>query len=139
MPDLSGSDLLREWRKALDAVTSAVGSVAGRAELPEQLQSAMQRQLELVGELIERERRLQAEIAEQLIAPVDSVFALLEQSGATLQRQADALDAAGRAIEETAALMRSQAEIFERTVGTMRRPAEMARSAAGIERRPPAG
>ncbi len=138
MSELSGHDLLREWRKALDSVTAAVGSVAGRSDVPSQLLTAMQRQLELVGELIERERRLQKTVAEQVAAPVDAVFDLLEQTGATLHRQADALEAAGRAIEETAELMRGQAELFDRTIGTLRQPAEMARAAAGLERRPAA-
>jgi hypothetical protein len=41
---------------------------------------------------------------------VDAVFDLLEESGTTLRRQAEALEAAGRALEETAALMKSGAQ-----------------------------
>jgi hypothetical protein len=135
VPELSGHDLVAEWRKALDSVAAAAGSVAGRAELPPQVSSAMHRQLELVGELIERERRLQKQAAAQLAAPFDALFDLLEQTGTTLQRQADALEAAGQAIEETAELMRGQAELFERTVGALRQPTDLAKAAAGLERR----
>jgi hypothetical protein len=95
----------------------------------------MQRQLELAQELIERERRLQAEVASRLLAPVDAVFDLLEETGATLRRQAEALEAVGRALEETAGLMKGQAELFERTVGTLRQPAEVAKGAIGAQRR----
>jgi hypothetical protein len=132
VPELSGRELLNEWRQLMDSV---VTSVAGRTDLPGELLRAMQRQLELAQELIERERRLQAEVASRLLAPVDAVFDLLEETGATLRRQAEALEAAGRALEETAGLMKGQAELFERTVGTLRQPAEVAKGAIGAQRR----
>lgn len=90
--------------------------------------------LQLLHEVVERERRLQQELAGRLAAPFDAIFDLFEESGATLHSQAEALESAGRALEEAAALMKSQAELFERTVGTLRAPAELAKSAAGLER-----
>jgi hypothetical protein len=133
VPELSGRELLREWRQLMDSV---IASASGGSELPHSLLQAMQRQLELVQELIERERRLQKELAGSLTAPVDAAFDLLEETGATLRRQAEALEAAGRALEETAGLMKHQAEIFERTIGMLRQPARLAKAAAGVERRP---
>lgn len=88
-----------------------------------------------VEQLVEREQRLQAELAGRVFAPVDAVFDLLADSGTTMRRQAEALEAAGRALEETAALMKSQAELFERTVGMLRQPADLARTASGAKRR----
>ena len=79
-------------------------------------------------------RRLQKQLAGRGFAPADAVFDLLADTGTTLQRQAEALEAAGRALEETARLIRVQAEMFERTVGTLRQPADLARAAAGLER-----
>jgi len=64
------------------------------------------------------------------------VFDLLEETGATLRRQAEALAAAGSALEETAGLMKHQAEIFERTISTLRQPADLAKAATGLDRRP---
>jgi hypothetical protein len=139
MPEISGRDLIREWRKVTDAMLEALSSVTGRSEIPRQIAEPMQRQLELVQDLIERERRLQAEAAQLLLAPSDIAFDLLEQSGATMRRQAEALSAAGDALRETAGLMESQAEIFEQTIGRLRAPAEAARTALGAERRPAAG
>ena len=136
MPELSGRELLDEWRKMMDSIVKSAASVAGRPQASRQLQNAMQRQLELVSELIERERRVQRELASQLVAPVDAVFDLLEQSGTTLRRQAEAVEAAARALEETAGLMKDQAELFARTVGALRQPAELTRAAAGLDRRP---
>ena len=63
MPELSGRELLGEWRKLMDSVVAPAASVGGRAELPRQLLEPMQRQLELVQEIIERERRLQTPLA----------------------------------------------------------------------------
>ena len=119
----------------MDSVVDSAASVAGRGELPQKLLEAMQHQLKLVEDVIERERGFQKELATRLVAPVDAVFDLLEESGATLRRQAEALESAGRALEETAALMKRQAELFEGTIVRLREPAELAKSLAGLERR----
>jgi hypothetical protein len=89
----------------------------------------------LVESAAEHERRIQSGLAGYAFAPVDAVFDLLEESGATLRRQAEALQAAGRALEETAALMTTQAELFERAIGTVRQPADLARAASGAQPR----
>jgi len=134
MPELSGRELLKEWQRLMESVASTAASVAGRPEVPQRLTEAMEQQLALLTEVIERERRLQGEITRRVIAPVDAVFDLLDESGATLRRQAEALAASGRALEEAAALMTKQAELFERTIGTLRQPTELARAAAGLDR-----
>lgn len=135
MPELSGRELLNEWRRVMDSVIASAASLSGGSELPRDLLHATQRQLELVQELIERERALQGQLAGRVFAPLDAVFDLLEESGATLRRQAETLQAAGAALEETAGLMKRQAELFERTIGALRQPAELAKAAAGAERR----
>ena len=137
MPDPAPRDLLREWQRLMESMLGSAASVAGRAEVPRQLAEAMQRQLELLQEVMERERRLQREVAALVVAPVDAVFDLLQESSAALRKQATALEAAGQALDETAALVKSQAELFERTLGTLRKPTEAAKAAAGLERRPP--
>jgi hypothetical protein len=129
--DRSGVDLLGEWRKAMG---SLVASLSNRTELPRQLLEPMQRQLELVQEIVERERALQREVASRLLAPVDAVFDLLAESGVMLRRQAEALESAAHALEDTAGLVKAQADLFERTISLMREPAELAKVAAGLER-----
>lgn len=136
MPDLSGRELLGEWRKLMDSMVSSAASVGGRAEIPRQLLEPMQRQIELLQEVIERERALQRQIAGRVLAPVDAIFDLIEESGQVLRRQAEALEAAGRALEDTSRLVKTQAELFERAIGTLREPTELAKVAAGLERRP---
>ncbi len=101
-----------------------------------QLLEPMRREVALVQELLERERALQREVTSQIVAPVDAVFDLLQETGSMLERQAEALEAAGAALVETAALVKGQAALFERTVGTLRRPVDLAKSAAHLEKKP---
>jgi hypothetical protein len=136
VPDPNPRELLHEWQRLMESLVTSAASLGGRAELPRQLLEPMQRQLELVQQVIEREQRLQHEVATRLAAPVDAVFDLLEESAATFAKQAEALTAAGRALEDTAGLVRRQAELFENTVQALREPTELAKAAAGLERRP---
>lgn len=135
MPDLSGRELLDEWRKLMDSVVSSAASAAGRPELPRELLGAMQSQMALMQRVVDRERLLGSELAARILGPIDAVFDLLEESGAMLRREAEALETAGRALQETAGLMKRQAELFEQTIGALREPAELAKAAAGLERR----
>ena len=135
MAERSGSDLVREWQRRMESLVSAAASVAGHAELPRQLVEPMERQLELLQQVVEREQRLQREVAGRLAAPFDAVFDLLAESAVALRKQAEALEAAGAALQETAGLVKGQADLFERTVGVLREPTELAKAAAGLERR----
>src|SRR3954447_62848 len=124
MPDNGGLDLLRDWQSAMQSV------------IPKQLLGPLQRQADLIQDVLERERRLQREVLGYAFAPFDAVFDLLEQSGTTFRRQAEALEQAARALQETAALMKTQADIFEAGVRAIREPTDLARSVAGLEKRP---
>ena len=130
----SGHELLAEWRRLMDSLLASATSVAGRSEIPRDLLRASQRQLELLQEILERERRLQAELAATVLAPVDAVFDLLQEVGETLRLQAAALESAGLALQETSSLMGRQAERFERAVGALRQPTDLARTATGARR-----
>ena len=124
MAERGGLDLLREWQKA-------VRSLAGHAEIPAQLLTPMHRQAELLQEILERERSLQAEMIRRAFAPSDAVFDLLEQSAGALHRQAEALTESARALEQAASMMQVQAELFERTIAVLREPGEMVKRAVG--------
>src|SRR3954453_17300088 len=124
MPDNGGLDLLRDWQSAMTSV------------IPKQLLGPLQKQAELVQDVLERERRLQREVLGYVFTPFDAVFDLLEKSGATFRQQAEALEQAARALEDTAVLMKAQAEIFEAGVRAIREPTDLARKVAGLEERP---
>jgi hypothetical protein len=124
MPEAGGLDLLREWQSAMQSV------------IPRQLLGPLKRQTELIQDVLERERKLQREVLGHVFAPLEALFDLLEQSGATIRRQAEALEQAARALEDTAVLMKAQAELFERGIKAIREPADLARAVAGLEKRP---
>ena len=136
MPDRSSREVLEEWRGLMESALSTAASAAGRPDLPRELLGAMQGQMAQMQRVVDRERLLGSELAARILGPVDAVFDLLEESGATLRTEAEALESAGRALQETAGLMKRQAELFEQTIGALREPAELAKVAAGLARRP---
>ena len=101
-----------------------------------ELFSEVRRLTGTLQELIERERRMQRDLTDRMLAPVDAVFDLLGESAAMFQQQAEALASAGRALEEAARVMRHQAELFDQTVGALREPVKLMKAAAGPEREP---
>jgi hypothetical protein len=139
MSELSGRDLLEEWRGVMESLLASAGAATGRSEMPRELLGAMRRQLELMQEVIDREQQVQRELASRVVAPFDAIFDLLEQTGGALRGQAEALASAGQALQDTARLVESQADLFERTIGVLRQPTELAKSAAGLPRRAPKG
>jgi len=131
-----GRDILGEWQAAMQSIASTARQTAGRSELPKALLTPMQRQLELLQAVVERERNLQSEVFGHLLDPIDAVFDLLEESGKTFRAQAEALEQASAALEQTAQLMQTQAEIYENTIKALREPAALARRVAGGKPRP---
>ena len=127
-------DLVREWQAAMRSLVSSATSAAARP-LPDQVLASMQRQLELIQEVLERERRFQGELS-RMFTPLDNAFDLLEQSAAAVRQQAKALSESAKALEQAAEMMEVQADLFERTIQTLREPAEVAKGVAGVKRRP---
>src|SRR5665213_1441872 len=136
MSERTGGDLLNEWRRVMDTVVASAASVSGRTDLPRDLLRAMQHQAEMVQEVIERERTMQGDLAGRIFGPIDALFDLLADTGVTLRRPADTLEAAGAALQQPAALMKRQAEMFERSVEALRQPSELAKRATGVKRKP---
>lgn len=135
MSDRSGREVLEEWRGLMESAVSSAASAAGRPDLPRELLGAMQNQMAQMQRVVDRERLQGSELAARILAPIDAVLDLLEEGGATLRREAEALETAGRALQETAGLMKRQAELFEQTIGALREPAALAKAAAGLDRR----
>ena len=120
----------------MQSVARTIASTAGGgSDAARQLLSPLQRQAELLQEILETERRRQQDILARALQPMDAVFDLLEQSGAAMRGQAEAMEHAAEALEQTAALMKTQAELFEHTIQILREPSKRLESAAGIEPR----
>jgi hypothetical protein len=134
MPEIS--ELLSEWRQAMESIVSSAAAAASRTELPGDLLRASQRQLELLQEIADAQQRLQGNVVNGLLGPVEAVFDLLQESGTTLRKQAETMESAGRALQDTAVLMKQQAELFERVIAVVRQPTDIARAATAGGRRP---
>jgi ABC-type transporter Mla subunit MlaD len=128
-------DLLRDWQNAMRSLVSGAASAAGKS-IPDQVMAPLQRQLELIEEILDRERRFQGELVARTFAPLDVAFDLLEQTASAVRKQAQALNESAQALEQAAELMEVQADLFERTIRTLREPAEFAKQMAGAQRRP---
>jgi hypothetical protein len=102
MPELPGTDVLRDWQKTMQSV-------------------------------LERERELQRDLLGRAFEPFDATFGLLEQSGAALREQAQAIEHAAKSLEQAAGLMKTQADLFERTIRMMREPSRRIESAMGVD------
>jgi uncharacterized protein len=102
MPELPGTDLLRDWQKTMQSV-------------------------------LERERELQRDLLGRAFEPLDAAFGLLEQSGAAMRAQAEAVEHAAKSLEQAADLMKTQADLFERTVRVLREPSRRVESVMGVD------
>jgi hypothetical protein len=121
----------------MESIVSSAAAAAGRSEIAGDVVRASQRQLELLQEVVDSQQRLQGNVLNGLLAPVEAVFDLLQESGATLRKQAESMESAGRALQDTSALMKQQAELFERMIAMLRQPTDLARSATKGARRAP--
>jgi hypothetical protein len=88
-----------------------------------------------VESVLERERGLQRDLLTRVFEPYDAAFDLLEQSGATLREQAEAIEHAARSLEQAAGLMKTQADLFERTIRVLREPSRRIESVVGLDPR----
>jgi uncharacterized phage infection (PIP) family protein YhgE len=100
------------------------------ADVLRELQRTMQ-------SVLERERGLQRDLLTRVFEPYDAAFDLLEQSGAALREQADAIEHAAKSLEQAAGLMKTQADLFEHTIRVLREPSRRLESVVGVEARRP--
>jgi hypothetical protein len=97
----------------------------------------MERQVELVENVFDRERQLQEDIVARTLAPFGVVFDVLQQSAAALRRQAESLKDSARALERASKMIEAQAELFERAIGALRKPARHRKAGAAAPRAGP--
>ena len=127
----AGRAAARARARARARAPRAHGGLSAMPELPgadvlRELQKTMQ-------SVLERERGLQRDLLTRVFEPYDAAFDLLEQSGAALREQAEAIEHAARSLEQAAGLMKTQADLFERTVRMLREPSRRIESVVGLE------
>lgn len=76
---------------------------------------------------------LMQDVLARAFAPLDATFELLEQSGAAMHQEAEALEHAAKALEQAAIVMKAQADLYERTVRALRQPSRAVESAVGLD------
>jgi hypothetical protein len=126
----SPGDLLQAWRDAVGQMRDAAAPLTGpTAELARQLLGPLQRQGELVEEVLRRQAQFDKRLVGQMLAPATVLLDVLDQTAAAMRNQAKAFDLAATSFKQSAELLELQAGLMERAARTLRDPAELVRSA----------
>jgi hypothetical protein len=131
------SDLLHAWEQVIRQLRGAAAPLTDQSELTRVLLVPIQKQAELLEQLLHRQAELEKELAGRVLAPVTVALDLVEQSSAAMRAQAKALDAASASFKQAAELLELQASLLERATATVRDPVAALRSAGGAVTRGP--
>ena len=130
MPD--PGDLLRAWQSAIRDVGGAAASLAsGPAGVAADVLRPLQRQAELLQQVLERQLEFERELLGRATAPLRATLDLVDQATGTLHAQATSFRAASKTFGQLAELMDQQAELLERAGTTLRDPLATFRAGAG--------
>ena len=133
MPD--PADLLHAWEAAIREIGSAAGSlVVGSASAAVDLAAPLQRQAELLEQVLRRQLDFERELVDRLLAPARTVLDVAEQTTSAMHAQATAFRAAATSLVQVADLLEQQAELLQRASGTIRDPVAALRSAGAALR-----
>jgi hypothetical protein len=107
----------------------AASLVSAPAGLAGDLLGPLQRQAELLEQVLQRQIDFEREIVGRALAPARAALDLVDQAASTMRAQATAFRAASLSFGQAAELLEQQAEIIERAGGTLRDPVAVLRSA----------
>jgi signal transduction histidine kinase len=128
MPD--PADLLRSWESAIRDIGGLAGSVVSTsAGLTGQLAAPLQKQAELLEQILSRQVAFEKEVLAMLTAPARTVLDLSAQTTEAMAAQARAFRAAALSLGQAADLLEQQAELLGTAIGTIRDPLAALRSA----------
>jgi len=126
------SDLLRAWQSAIRDLGGTAASLAsGPAGVASDLLRPLQRQAELLQQVLERQLDFERELLGRAIAPLRATLELVDQATGTLHAQATSFRAASRTFGQLADLMDQQADLLERAGTTLRDPLATFRASGG--------
>lgn len=133
MPD--PADLLHAWEAAIREVGTVAGSlVVGSAEAAGHLGAPLQRQAELLEQVLRRQLEFERELVDRLLAPARTILDVADQTTSAMHAQATAFRAAATSLTQVADLLEQQAELLQRASGTIRDPVAALRSAGAALR-----
>ena len=123
------ADLLRAWQDAIRDVGAAAGSLAaGSAGMAGDLPRRVQRQAELLQQLLQRQLEFERELVSRAFAPLRASLDLVDQATGTFHEQAATLRGASKTFAQLADVMEQQARLLDRASATLRSPAGVFRS-----------
>lgn len=126
------SDLLHAWESAIRELGGIASSLlSGPAELAGQLGAPLQRQAELLEQILQRQLEFERDVVGRVLAPARVVLDVADQTTAAMHAQATAFRAAAASFGQVADLLEQQAKLLTVATGTMRDPVSALRTAGG--------
>ena len=120
------SDLVRAWRDVTQQIRSLAGSVAGQVPQGLDVLGPLQRQADLIEQLIRRQVDLEQDLVRRALAPAEATMSALESAPESMRAQATAFRAAATAFNQAADLLDLQAGALEQTLAAFKAPAQLA-------------
>jgi hypothetical protein len=125
------ADLLHAAEDALRQLRDFTAPVTEQSELGRRVVEPLQRQAELLEQLVQRQAQFERDMLGRLTAPLSGALDLLEQSTAAMRAQARAFEAASTSFKQAAELLDLQASLLERAAESVRDPVGAVKAAGG--------
>jgi hypothetical protein len=130
------ADLLGTARDVTAQLRGLAGSVGQAAVGGRDLLGPLQRQAELVEQVLRRQVELEQELVRRAIAPAQATVEALDNAPAALRAQATAFRAAATSFSQAAELLDLQAAAVEQTLAALRAPVDLAGRTVRGRRKP---
>jgi hypothetical protein len=130
MPD--AQDLLSAWREATHQLRGLAGSVAGQAgSVPVALLAPLQRQADLIEQMLRRQLELEQELLKRAVAPAQATADALGHAPEAMRAQAAAFRAAAASFTQVADLLDVEAAAVDQTLSILKTPVQAAQWGLG--------
>jgi len=130
MPDMP--DLVGAWHDAVRQLQQLASSIAGDTTgAARDLLGPLQRQTEIVEQLLRRQIEIEQELVNRAIAPARATAEALEKAPAAMRAQAAAFRAAAASFTQAGELLEVQAAAVEQTIAALLAPVHMAQRGLG--------
>jgi hypothetical protein len=123
-------DLIGAWRETTHQLRGLADSVAGQAGHVPQLLPPLQRQADVIEQMLRRQLVLEQDLLRRAVAPAQATAAALERTPEAIRAQAAAFRTAAAAFGQAADLLDVQAAAIEQTVAALTAPIHAARHLA---------
>ena len=127
------SDLLGAWRELAQQMRGLAGSIAGQAGQGIDVLGALQRQGELIEQVLKRQLDIEQDLVRRALAPAEVTLKALDGAPDAMRAQAGAFRAAATSFSQAADLLELQATALEQTLGAVRAPVDLV--ARGLRRK----